>query len=1192
MKKNTLRFILVSVFSLSMTINVIAQQRITPNEEQNLKISGGEKSSAQSTNMVRKATHIGNDKLEQLRKEFTERYTRWKNEAIAFAAQNKIPMTMELEDGGFAELQRIAEDGSPIYFRTFNSAAAESTRADYLNTGGGLGLNLNGNGIVAHVWDGGHARTTHQDYDGPGGTNRVTLMDTGTEGGVQLNFHAAHVTGTVCAEGVASFGAPYGTSKGMAWQSQVRGYMWNLDVAEATSQAGDGSGTGSFNNGYDMLVSNHSYGFQASLIPDSWFGQYGQDAVDWDGLMHAAPYYLMVVAAGNDGLDNSSNAAPLSGNSSFDKLSGHATAKNNLVVANGQDATINPDGSLNSGIRNTGSSEGPTDDFRIKPDIMGNGTDLASTGESSDSNYIALTGTSMASPNVAGSLILLQEHYDNLYGSWMRAATLKGLALHTADDTAAGGPDAETGWGYMNSKFAAETITTANGGGDAVISELTLNSGGTYQVNVQSNGTDPLMASISWTDPAGTLNSGTNSSTPALVNDLDVTLDNGSTFYPWRLTGVNSNANNARNDVDPYERIDISGASGTYTLTVNHSGAMTGSSQDFTLIITGGTIVGATPTVSFASTSSSQGEQDGCSFTDHNIAVNMTVGASASTDVDFTVNGGSTGTDGVDFQLMTSQLTFGIGSTASQNIVLRVFEDGFVEGDETAIIDFTVNANGGDAVANTAADTHTLTISNDDAVFSGTFDTNVLTEDFEDATGWTIQENDGDTEQWAIFNPFSHGSLVGNWAGSLTDLTLGGGTGTATPDNFLISPQFSIPAGAINTQFTFEIGTFSAAQEHYAVYFTTDISNTAAIIANSTLVEERNAISSSTETRSIGLSTLAGQTGYLVFRHYNTTGDSILMLDTIDVVVTENTAIQSAVNSGSPDQHDVFTSGTVHSSDASSGDVMLDLTNNNSFDYGCVDISVSRAGTGAQSYNGSVSPDFVMDKTFDISPTSTTGSGDTSITFYFTEAEVAGWETAVGGTIGVTRNTLVAARGSASSVTETSTLTVATFGGGVSLTGNFTGLDGTYYFGPLVAFTGPCAGTAKIWNGATWSGGTAPDATNTVTIDGNYDTAVHGNITGCTLNVNTGRTLTVRAGDFVQLNGNIVVDGSLIVEHTGSVVQTDASPSVINNGTINVLQTTPNLASRDFMILGSPMSGEMRNSVWNSAFLVLDATTA
>ena len=54
----------------------------------------------------------------------------------------------------------------------------------------------------------------------------------------------------------------------------------------------------------------------------------------------------------------------------------------------------------------------------------------------------------------------------------MRAATLKGLALHTADDTESVGPDANTGWGLMNTKVAAETIS--NNGLQSWVSEEVL----------------------------------------------------------------------------------------------------------------------------------------------------------------------------------------------------------------------------------------------------------------------------------------------------------------------------------------------------------------------------------------------------------------------------------------------------------------------------------------------------------------------------------------------------------------------------------------------------------------------------------------------------------------------------------------------------------------------------------------------
>ncbi len=1085
-----------------------------------------------------------------------------KTEVASYALSNNIPIRYEDENGTLFELQFIADDGTPIYYRTFNVNAAISTRANYLNTSGGLGLDLNGDDLTAHVWDGGLARSTHQEYDGPGGTNRFSIGD----GTSALHYHSAHVTGTIIATGVV------GASKGMAWQADAIGYDWNSDVPEATTAASGG-----------MLISNHSYGYGASGIPDAWFGQYGQDARDWDGISYNAPYFLMMVAAGNDGNDNTSNALPLDGFTAYDKLSGHATAKNNLVVANGQDASIDGSGNLISVLRNTGSSEGPTDDYRIKPDIMGNGTSLYSTYETSNSAYNSISGTSMASPNVAGSLLLLQEHYFNLNSSFMRAATLKGLALHTADDVSPSGPDAQTGWGLLNVKRAAETLTTAaSASGSAIVDEITLTQGQTYQITVQSNGVDPLMASISWTDPAASINNGTNSNTPALINDLDIRLDNGSSFTPWRLTGVTTNGV-GDNVVDPYERIDINSAAGSYTLTVTHKGTLSSGSQDFSLIVTG-IVVATTPVINYAASTGDTIEDSNCGYTDILIPLNIAQSPSANATVNFTIAGG-TATNTLDYDLLTPFVTFPMGSTASQNMEIRVYHDSFVDGSETAIIDFTVDANGGDASADPNGDSFTLTILDDDAVPVPSQVSTLLTEDFETAA-WASLDGDGDGNDWRGLTGLTYTGITGSFPGSETDLTVLGGIGTANANNYLISPQMNIPSEATNVDFTYGIGGYQTI-EHYAVYWTTNVS-TPANINSGILLEERNAPANAGEFRTVGTSAIAGQTGYFVVRHFNSSSNNgILLFDniTFDAVVT--TAVQTTVNTPTLDQIVIPTSGTVYTSDSATAAVMADIQNSNTFDYDCVDVLVSRAGTGAQSYNGSSYPNLVTDKTFDISPVNTTGSGNTSITFYFTEAEIAGWET----TTGLLRGALEVARGTASTVTETSSLAIGSFGGHVTLTGTFTGLDGTYYFGPASAFVLPCAGPAKIWDGSAWSGGGAPTASNTVTINGTYDTAIHGDITACSLTVNSGRTLTVRGGDFIQINGNIINNGTLVVDHEGTIVQTDANPTVTNSGTINVLLDTPNLASRDFMILGSPMTGETRGSVWSSAFLVLDHNT-
>ncbi|MFC5047068.1 GEVED domain-containing protein [Aquimarina hainanensis] len=506
-------------------------------------------------------------KLNQLQSELASKAALQKKEAVAAAKRNGWQVKIANTDGSFSELQRLAKDGAPIYYTTFNVDAAKSTRTNHLNSGGSLGLNLDGQSMTAHVWDGGATRPSHQEFDGAGGNNRVIIND-----GVTIlngnSFHAQHVTGTIVASGVRA------NAKGMAPQAKAKTHDWENDSSEATTAAANG-----------MILSNHSYGFRADRIPDQYFGAYIEEARIWDEIMYNAPFYLMVVAAGNDGNDNSSNGRPLDGNSSYDKLSGHSVSKNNLVVANAQDANISNDGTLNSVTINSSSSEGPTDDYRIKPDITGNGTGVYSTFDNSDTAYRSITGTSMAAPNVTGTLLLLQQHYNNNNGNLMKAATLKGVALHTADDIGPSGPDAVHGWGLLNAKVAAEAIT--NKGTASKIEELTLTSGQTYTITVDSDGSSPLLASISWTDRAGTAVSATNSNTAVLVNDLDIRVTKGSaTFSPYKLTSITTNGT-GDNTVDPFERVDIANASGTYTITVTHKGTLTGGSQNFSLIVTG-----------------------------------------------------------------------------------------------------------------------------------------------------------------------------------------------------------------------------------------------------------------------------------------------------------------------------------------------------------------------------------------------------------------------------------------------------------------------------------------------------------------------------------------------------------------------------------------------------------------------------
>ncbi len=355
--------------------------------------------------------------------------------AIETANKNGWPIRIDIENGGVEELIKIDPNGFPIYRRTDNVDAAVSTRTNFINSGGSLGLNLDGQGMVARVWDGGTVRRTHNGF----GSRVQTVDDTN---GITFSDHATHVTGTIIA---SPWNAASANIKGMAPLANAKTFNWTNDESEALSEVPLG-----------MLVSNHSYGVAVSATIPAWYiGSYVDTSRDWDQITYLSPFYLPVFSAGNDG-NNNLNATPIA--PGFDKLIGDKVAKNVLTVANANDANILPDGTLVNVNISSDSSQGPTDDRRIKPDIAGNGQGLTSLTATNNTSTGTFSGTSMAAPNVSGTLLLLQQYHYSLHNVFMKAATLKGIVCHTADDAGNVGPDARFGWGLLNAKKAAETI--------------------------------------------------------------------------------------------------------------------------------------------------------------------------------------------------------------------------------------------------------------------------------------------------------------------------------------------------------------------------------------------------------------------------------------------------------------------------------------------------------------------------------------------------------------------------------------------------------------------------------------------------------------------------------------------------------------------------------------------------------------
>lgn len=548
---------------------------------------------------------------------FNENYAR----AMSMAKSKGWSLSFQHADGRLGVLVGIDELGYPKYYVTNNNAIAAATvRASQLWPGGSSGLNLSGSSANMKnkigVWDGGAVLGTHVELNG-----RITQKD---NAGAAID-HATHVSGTMIASGVNP------AAKGMAFGTQgLVAYDFTGDISEIFAEAPN------------LLISNHSYSILAGWTrneaqnnrwefygkpgdnEDYKFGYYSTDAQSLDSIAYNAPFYLIVKSAGNSRNENGPDVgqpyfrfnasgqmatagnrpAGMSSNDGYDIISMDCGAKNILTVG-AVSAVPGGYSRKEDVVLSNFSSWGPTDDGRIKPDIVADGVSVLSSIATSTSAYASYSGTSMSSPSAAGSLFLLQEYYSKLKsGAFLRSATLRGLAIHTADESGVSpGPDYQYGWGLLNVEKAAAVITAAVPSANAATSthqlyENTLAEGQTFTLNVIASGKGTLTATICWTDVKGNVDAVNllNSRSKKLVNDLDIRITRGSgatlkTYLPWTLDVDNpaSPAVPGDNITDNVERIDVDSTvpGQTYTITVKHKGTLVKGSQAYSLLISG-----------------------------------------------------------------------------------------------------------------------------------------------------------------------------------------------------------------------------------------------------------------------------------------------------------------------------------------------------------------------------------------------------------------------------------------------------------------------------------------------------------------------------------------------------------------------------------------------------------------------------
>ncbi|MEM6966251.1 MAG: S8 family serine peptidase [Bacteroidota bacterium] len=398
------------------------------------------------------------------------------------------------------------------------------------------GRNLDGAGVVVGVGDGGELGT-HIDFE-----DRVINYANGTY--TSFGQHGDHVAGIIGGAGNLD-----PVHKGMAPASTII-------TQKTTSIIGNAQ---TYYNNHEMIMTNNSYGVGYNCENN---GSYNFSSSNLDWQSREMPYLLHVFAAGNSGYSVCGSYPD--GFKSV--LRYYQSAKNVLTVGNTkEDRTLNG-----------GSSKGPVQDGRLKPEISAFGTNVTSTG--ANNNYYPGTGTSMAAPSVVGTLALLNQLYRNLNnGNKPVGALMKAIACNTADDLGNVGPDYSFGYGLINARRAAECIENNRYDSESLSDGETR----TFNITVPS-GAAQVKVMLYWHDKEA-------SAYPdkALINDLDLTLTTpgGATYLPWVLNHdtlhVEDLPTRKVDTLNNMEQVTLDNpTAGTYTITIKGTHIPSGP-QDF-----------------------------------------------------------------------------------------------------------------------------------------------------------------------------------------------------------------------------------------------------------------------------------------------------------------------------------------------------------------------------------------------------------------------------------------------------------------------------------------------------------------------------------------------------------------------------------------------------------------------------------
>ena len=433
----------------------------------------------------------------------------------------------------------------------FNNVAADIINVSYVRnthglTGSGQIVAVADSGLDTGVDDHGVNGDIHLDFD-----NRVTFFNYYGSSPNDNNGHGTHVTGSVAGDGSESGGL-------------YQGMAPDADIIFQGIGDDEGSNSLDFNSLTEIFLDAYNAG--ARIHSNSWGGvgdgaydvlSYETDLFAWNN-----KDFVILFAAGNTGPNETTIDSP-------------GTSKNAITVGASESSRFS--GNINT-IANF-SSRGPTDDGRVKPDVVAPGTWIISTRSSVAPNdslwgdynsyYTYSSGTSMATPLTAGTAALVRQYYVDNESISPSAALIKATLINGAANMGLSTND--QGWGRVdigNSLFPTSSHAIH------YYDNISLTTSQSWNVSYYINESRiPLKISLVWTDRPSAPFAG-----KTLVNDLDL-----------NVTGPDgSYLGNGGDSINNVEQVEImSPTIGSYTITINGTNIPQGP-QPFALVMSWG----------------------------------------------------------------------------------------------------------------------------------------------------------------------------------------------------------------------------------------------------------------------------------------------------------------------------------------------------------------------------------------------------------------------------------------------------------------------------------------------------------------------------------------------------------------------------------------------------------------------------